>query len=167
MKTLALIRHGKSSWDDPALADIDRPLNPRGMRNAPDMGRRLAERGQKPDLFLTSPARRARDTAGIIAREVDYPESALHIINELYLADTGTLLRVVQELDDACDEAWIVGHNPDLTDFANGLGDFQTNNMPTGAVCRFAFDVSRWGELMPGMGTLREYDTPKHPWKPG
>ncbi len=166
MKTLALIRHGKSSWDDPERKDIDRPLNPRGRRNAPEMGERLAGRGQTPDLLLSSPARRARDTAGIIARAINYPESDLKLEHSLYLADSTTLLKLVHRLPAELDEVWIVGHNPDLTEFANSLGDFETDNMPTCAICRFSFEVSHWYEVKPGSGTLREYDTPKHPWQP-
>ena len=72
MKTLFLIRHAKSSWDDPALSDKDRPLSDRGRRDAPKMGKRLAKRDVKPDLILSSPARRALTTAEIIAKKLDY-----------------------------------------------------------------------------------------------
>ena len=72
MKTLFLIRHAKSSWDDTALADKDRPLNDRGKRDAPKMGKRLADRDVNPDLILSSPAMRALTTAEIIAKKLDY-----------------------------------------------------------------------------------------------
>src|SRR4029434_8634311 len=72
MKTLFLIRHAKSSWDDAALSDKDRPLDDRGKRDAPKMGKRLAKRDVKPDLILSSPAVRARTTAEIIAKKLDY-----------------------------------------------------------------------------------------------
>ncbi len=73
MKTLYIVRHAKSSWDDPYLADFDRPLNGRGKRNVPDMGNRLAQLGIKPDLLLSSPANRAISTANGIAEALGYP----------------------------------------------------------------------------------------------
>lgn len=165
MKTLALIRHAKSSWDDPGQKDIDRPLNARGERNAPEMGQRLATRQQKPDLLLSSPARRARETARVLAGAIGYPVNALKIEHSLYLADTQRLMKLVRGLDKGLNEVWIVGHNPDLTDFANSLSDFHTDNMPTCAICRLAFDVPRWKDITQGSGELCEFDTPKKPWR--
>ena len=84
MKTLLLIRHAKSSWDDPALPDKDRPLNDRGRRDAPKMGKRLAKRGVKPDLILSSPALRALRTAEIIAKMLDYQRRDIVLNERLY-----------------------------------------------------------------------------------
>ena len=84
MKTLFLIRHAKSSWDDTALPDKDRPLNDRGKRDAPKMGKRLAKRDVKPDLILSSPAKRALTTAEIIAKKLDYKLKDIVVDDRLY-----------------------------------------------------------------------------------
>jgi hypothetical protein len=84
MKTLFLIRHAKSSWDDTALPDKDRPLDDRGRRDAPKMGKRLAKRDVKPDLILSSPARRALTTAEVIAKKLDYKLKDIVVDDRLY-----------------------------------------------------------------------------------
>ena len=92
MKTLFLIRHAKSSWDDPALPDKDRPLGDRGRRDAPKMGKRLAKRDVKPDLILSSPARRALKTAEIIAKKLDYKLKDIVVDDRLYTGAVHDLL---------------------------------------------------------------------------
>ena len=86
MKRLTLLRHAKSSWKDPLLDDFDRPLNQRGERDAPVMGRRLQARGARPSMILTSPAKRALRTARLIAQAINYPAEFLQREAELYLA---------------------------------------------------------------------------------
>ena len=100
MKTLFLIRHAKSSWDDTALADNDRPLNARGKRDAPKMGKRLAKRGVKPDLILSSPATRALKTAEIIAKKLDYRRKNIVVDDRLYAVEADQLLDVIRKLGD-------------------------------------------------------------------
>src|SRR5438034_8146614 len=92
MKTLFLIRHAKSSRDDPALADKDRPLNDRGKRDAPKMGKRLAKRNVAPDLILSSPATRALKTAQIIAKKLDYKRKNILVNDRLYAVEASELL---------------------------------------------------------------------------
>src|SRR5437899_10475758 len=92
MKTLFLVRHAKSSWDDTALPDKDRPLNDRGKRDAPKMGERLAKRDVKPDLILSSPARRALTTAEIIAKKLDYKRKDIVADDRLYAGEADDLL---------------------------------------------------------------------------
>ncbi|MFM7274917.1 MAG: SixA phosphatase family protein, partial [Gammaproteobacteria bacterium] len=95
MKRLILCRHAKSSWADPGMADIDRPLNDRGKRDAPEMGRRLRERGVAPDLVVSSGARRARATARRIAAELGIDGDAVTIVERLYEASVATWLAVI------------------------------------------------------------------------
>ena len=100
MKTLFLIRHAKSSWEDTALADKDRPLSDRGRRDAPKMGKRLAKRDVKPDLILSSPARRALTTAEIIAKKLDYKRKDIVVEDRLYSGAVHDLLKVIHKLGD-------------------------------------------------------------------
>ena len=120
MKTLFLIRHAKSSWDDTALPDKDRPLNDRGRRDAPKMGERLAKRDVKPDLILSSPAVRALRTAEIIAKKLDYRRKI--VVNErLYAVGADDLLDVIHRLGDKVERVMLFGHNPELTELAHRL----------------------------------------------
>src|SRR5213593_4904754 len=121
MKTLFLIRHAKSSRDDPAWADKDRPLNDRGKRDAPKMGKRLAERHVKPDLILSSPAARALNTAKIIARKLDYKRKNILVDNRLYAVEADQLLDVLNKLGNELECAMLIGHNPELTELAHRL----------------------------------------------
>ncbi|MFO7788516.1 MAG: histidine phosphatase family protein [Halospina sp.] len=164
-RVLTLIRHAKSGWDDPSLSDFDRPLNERGERDAPEMARRMAARGEYPDHFIASSARRARETALVLAQGTGFPEADIHFERSLYLADTQRLLGTIRNLPDRAREVWLVGHNPDLTDLANLLAGPHTDNLPTCAVFRMAFDGGSWRDVSPGTARLLVYDTPKKPWQ--
>src|SRR5213594_3445645 len=98
MKMLFLVRHAKSSWDDTALPDKDRPLSDRGKRDAPKMGKRLAKRRVKPDLILSSPATRALTTAEIIAKKLDYKRKNILVNDRLYAVEASELLNVLRKL---------------------------------------------------------------------
>jgi len=121
MKTLLLIRHAKSSRDDIALPDKDRPLDDRGKRDAPKMGERLAKRDVKPDLILSSPARRALTTAQIIARKLDYKLKDIVVDVRLYAAAVDDLLDVIYGLQDKLERVALFRHNPELTALAHRL----------------------------------------------
>jgi phosphohistidine phosphatase len=151
MKTLFLIRHAKSSWDDPALADKNRPLNDRGKRDAPKVGERLAKAGARPDLILSSPAKRALDTAQIIAGKLDYKRKNIVVDDRLYAVESEVLLDVIRRLDDEAEFVMLFGHNPELTELAHRLSS-KISHMPTCAVAEFTFDVKSWkriGEVSP------------------
>jgi len=164
MKTLTLLRHAKSSWDDPALDDFDRPLNPRGRRDAPEMGRRLKARGEIPDLIVSSPARRALATARMVAREVGIPEDRIIEEPALYHAGPGRIMSVVRSLESMADHLMLVGHNPGFNDVANSLTDSRVDNLPTAAVFQVVFDVDDWSEVATGQGRLVRFDCPKRPF---
>jgi phosphohistidine phosphatase len=161
MKRLTLLRHAKSSWKDPELADFDRPLNKRGKRDAPLMGERLAGRDQRPELIISSPARRARKTAKLIARELEIPDDRLILAMEIYEAEPETLLKVVRGLDDRWEHVLLIGHNPGLTELGNLLADCGMDNIPTCGVLCLDFDAENWKSLGAKSGTLIFYDTPK------
>ena len=143
MRTLYLIRHAKSSWDDVALADKDRPLNSRGRRDAPKVGERLAKRRAKPDLILSSPATRAVMTAEIIAKKLDYKRSNIVLDDRLYAVSADDLLDVIRQLDDKAERVMLIGHNPELTELAHRLSS-KITHLPTCAVAEFSFDAKSW-----------------------
>ncbi|MFB9641176.1 SixA phosphatase family protein [Agromyces lapidis] len=160
MKTLYLVRHAKSDWGDPLLDDHDRPLNDRGLRDAPAMGRRLAERGVRPDRIVTSTAVRARSTARLLARTLGIGDD--HVVEErkLYAASDRSILAVAAGLDDALDVAMLVGHNPGMSDAVGELtGEWV--ELPTCAVVECRVGVDAWAELVEGTGELVGVDTPK------
>lgn len=161
MKRLTLVRHAKSSWKDPELADFDRPLNKRGKQDAPLMGERLAGLNPRPELILSSPAKRARKTAKLIARELELADDRLILVTEIYEAEPEILLKVVRGLDDRWAHVLLVGHHPGLTDLGNRLADCGIENIPTCGVLCLDFDAGSWKSIGPRSGTLVFYDYPK------
>ena len=162
MKTLTLVRHAKSSWKDTSLSDRDRPLNKRGKRDAPEMGRRIVAAGIRPSLIVSSPAVRAWTTAKIIADEIGYPREFLQRDNGLYLATVNGILDVIVTQDVGFSSLMLVGHNPGFTDFANYLVPGLTNNMPTAAVVSVEIDSDDWSLYDKPPIELLLYDFPKN-----
>jgi phosphohistidine phosphatase len=161
MKTLVVIRHAKSSWKDASLADRERPLNRRGKRDAPEMGRRLAGGKGAPDLMISSPAVRALMTARVIAEAVGYPVKRIVEDDRLYAADRTELLEVIRGLDDKFDSVFLFSHNPGLTDLVNALSDPAVDNVPTCGVIKFRIDADRWAEVSPKTVERIDFDYPK------
>ena len=160
-KRLTLLRHAKSSWKDPELDDRDRPLNKRGERDAPMMGQRMRQKDTRPSLILTSPAKRARQTAKLIAREIGYPLEFLQTEHALYLASPRTILDVIAQQDDSFNDIVVCGHNPGITDLSNRLSGISIDNVPTCGMVIIEADVSHWSELESGHCSLAEFDYPK------
>jgi phosphohistidine phosphatase len=163
MKTLTLVRHAKSSWKDTSLADRDRPLNKRGNRDAPEMGRRIAAAGIRPSLIVSSPAVRAWTTAKVIAKELGYPREFLQRDDALYLASVDEILDVIAAQDTGFNSLMLVGHNPGFTDFANYLVPGITNNVPTAGVISVELDSEEWSLYDKPAVELLLYDFPKNP----
>ena len=162
MKTLYIIRHAKSSWKFPELSDAERPLNKRGKRDAPEMGKRLSEKGVFPDLMLSSPANRALTTCQVIADKLDYPKSEIETNEEIYHAGVDSLLKVVRAIDDTWNTVFLFGHNPGFTDFANELTHSDIYNIPTCGIFACTFDTGHWKEVGFGKGEKIFYDYPKN-----
>jgi phosphohistidine phosphatase len=160
-KRITLLRHAKSSWKDASVADRDRPLTRRGNKSAPDMGKRLADLGVRPSLLLTSPAKRARETARLIARELNYPLEFIQSESELYLAMPETILQVVARQDSGFNDVMLCGHNPGITDLANQLGDRNIDNVPTCGIVGIELDVKEWTEIVTADGRTVFFDYPK------
>jgi phosphohistidine phosphatase len=159
MKTLLLVRHAKSDWGHHGLDDHERPLNGRGRRDAPEMGRRLAERGVAPDVILSSTAVRARTTAELIAEALGLADRVT-LDERLYAASAEEVLRVVGELDGDLTVAMVVGHNPEMASLAHQFSE-EIHEMPTCAVAEYAFDVDAWYELEGAVPVSVWVDTPK------
>lgn len=160
-KILYLVRHAKSSWKDISLADVERPLNKRGRRNSPDMGRRMLTQGHKPDLFISSPANRALSTARNFARELGIDESVIITDDELYFTGAEGMQGVLERVDDRYRKVMMIGHNPDMTYLVNRLGNTNVINMPTCAIAIIGFDMASWADLYSTDGVLLGYDYPK------
>ena len=163
MKFLTLIRHAKSSRDNPRQPDELRPLNPRGLRDAPAMGRYLGTAFRfAPDIMISSPAVRAWTTAKVIAAEIGYPCEFLQRDNALYLASVNDILDVIVAQDVGFNSLMLVGHNPGFTDFANYLVPGLTNNIPTAGVVSVELDTDDWSLFDKPDVTLLLYDFPKN-----
>ena len=127
------------------------------------MGRRLLARGERPSLILVSPARRARRTAQLLAREMGYPLEFLQHEEELYLASPAQIIAVVARQDSAFRQIMVCAHNPGLTDLANQLGDAGIENIPTCGLVGLDLNIRGWAELAPGRATLAYFDYPRKP----
>ena len=160
MKYLTLLRHAKSSWKGPQLADFDRPLNKRGRTDAPFMGERLAFRGLNPDRIIASPALRARLTAEVVALALQRGEESIHWEASISEADLTTLLTLIRKLPDSWQDILLVGHNPGLTELANCLAPCNIANIVTCGAVRIALPADTWTAAGRQAGRLEFYDTP-------
>jgi phosphohistidine phosphatase len=163
MKSLILVRHAKSSWDDPALSDFDRPLNERGRKDAPVMAKRLAATGIRPDLLVSSTARRALKTAEAFAAELDIPKQLVQQTESLYMAGPADFYRVIASLDDSAQTVALFSHNPGITDFANMLDVARIDHFPTCAVFGVRTDTRHWKDFESARKSFWFFDFPKKP----
>jgi phosphohistidine phosphatase len=161
MKTLLMIRHAKSSWDDASVSDVDRPLNDRGRRDAPDMAKRLIKSGISIGRFVSSPAKRARQTAGLFAHTFGRPEKEIVFLPELYHATLPVFKKVIGELDDSNDTVAVFSHNPGITAFVNVLTEVRLDNMPTCAVFAVKSIAGHWSEFLTTGSSFWFFDYPK------
>jgi phosphohistidine phosphatase len=148
MKRLTLMRHADAGWKDAGLSDVQRPLNRRGTAAAQAMGRRLLELELLPDLVLASPARRAQQTAELVARELSLPPRRLQREERLYLASAADLLASITASAPRVMHLMVIGHNPGLTELTQLLVPQDPDaTLGTAAFCSMAFDCSQWSEL--------------------
>lgn len=159
MKKLVIIRHAKSDWEDNTLDDFERPLNNRGLKNAPLMGKILKEKNLKPDLILSSPATRAICTAQAIAKEVGYEDEIMQ--NQyIYEAYVNTLQDIISYIHDDNNTVFLVGHNPGVSALAYMLSDLK-ESIPTCATVEIDFDTDSWLNVSRDNSTLISYEFPK------
>ncbi len=161
MKRLTLLRHAKSSWGQPDLDDLHRPLNQRGQRDAPIMGRRLITRGVRPSLIVTSPAKRARETAKLLARQIGYPIEFIQTEKSLYLASATKILEIIELQEDTFSDIVLCAHNPGITDLAHQLSNHSIGAMPTCGLVTIESDTDSWSSFQDSSRTFIAYDYPK------
>lgn len=162
MKLLLLIRHAKSSWDDPQVDDHDRPLNERGLRNAPEMGKRIRDCGVSLDALISSTAMRARTTAEIIARSIDWPIKRISFDSNLYHASATELQNYVGSLSNDFSGVALFGHNPGMTSLTVNLWGLPIDNIPTCGMVRLEFLENSWDEVSSANPVRAQIDFPKH-----
>lgn len=160
MKKLVIVRHAKSSWDDPFLNDHARPLAERGLKDAPKMAQRLKKEKVSPDAILSSDAERAKATALITAEVMDFPKEDIVFTHRLYLASAASLLSEIKKTDNDVKTLFIFGHNPGLNDLVWKLGG-EIDNLPTSGQFGFKFDVKKWEEISSKNAKVWFFDYPK------
>ncbi len=163
MKTLFIMRHAKSSWNDPALADFDRPLNERGMAAGMFMGELMASIVLLPDLIVSSPAKRAMRTA-LMVKESSGSNSPIQFDERIYEASPQTLRTVVSQIQDKFASMLLVGHNPGMEGLVHDLTG-RLEPMPTAALAVIGIDIKSWMEVSKGIGVLNAVYRPKDEMK--
>lgn len=159
MKKLYIIRHAKSSWKDMALDDFDRPLNKRGKRDAPLMGSILKNKNISPDMIISSPTLRAKTTAEIIAKKVNYSKEIV-FDKSIYEATPTKLHKILRKTDDKVCTLFLFGHNPGLNMLAEDYTEFYENIVTCGIV-EIEFNCDKWAEIGPKNARLISFDYPK------
>ena len=159
MKRLYLLRHAKSSWNEPDLADFDRPLNSRGLLAAPFMARFMAAKSYRPDLIVSSPARRALTTAELVRENIG-ANIEIQLNDRVYEASPQTLLQIAATVDDAAGSVMLVGHNPGMEGLIRLLAG-RSEAMPTAGLAVIDLGIDRWRNIKEGCGTLVEVVRPK------
>jgi len=159
MKTLLLLRHAKSSWKDASLRDFDRPLNQRGLKTAPMVGRLMRKRKLRPDLVLSSPAERAKETTRLVIESAGLTNETRYD-QAIYEASARRLLEIVSEIEDPVNTAMLVGHNPGFEDLLEVLTG-ETNHMSTAALACILLKIEKWSAVSSGSGKLEWLVKPK------
>ena len=162
MKTLLLIRHAKSSWDNIALSDFERPLNGRGKKDAPAMAKRMKDRKIEIDFFLSSPAKRAKKTAQHFIDVYNAKEKDLVLIPSLYEASSKDFFDAVESINDKNDVVALFSHNPGITDFVNSLTEKYIDNMPTCGVFAVKIKTKNWKDFKNAEKEFLFFDYPKN-----
>lgn len=155
MRRLTVLRHAKSSWDAADLTDHERPLNKRGRKAAPLIGRYLRERDLVPGYVLCSSSTRTRETLDLL----DLGDVAVEFSDALYGADAGEIAGLVRNLDSSIDAAMLIGHNPGMQDYAARIG-LDVEKFPTAACATFEV-AADWNDLAPDAVRLVDFTAPK------
>jgi phosphohistidine phosphatase len=162
MKKLFIMRHAKANLGEANQKDFDRTLSERGKNDAAEMGRRLKKNGIKPELIITSPAIRALKTAKGVAKEIDYSEKNILLIQEIYDADISDVIQIIRNLDDKYSKVMLFGHNPTFTGLVGYLSNQFIDNIPTAGVVQINFDIPTWKQVKQQSGKFISFDFPKN-----
>lgn len=163
MKTLLLVRHAKSSWEAQGIDDFDRPLNGRGKTDAPQMAKKVKDKKIGIDIFISSPAKRARKTAKIFAEVFGIDKQEIQLADKLYGASVSAFLEVVTAIDDKYASAIIFSHNPGITEFANTFTNVHIDNMPTCSIFAIQANTGKWADFLKSEKNFLFFDYPKNP----
>ena len=161
MKTIILVRHAKSSWDDPEWDDFERPLNKRGKMDAPFMAELISSKLEQPDIFLSSPAQRALTTALEYAKAFGINENSISLDKKIYELGKRYILDKIKNLDEDFDSVILFGHNPDITSLSTYFSGEFFDNVPTCGTLCVDIDVASWKEIEDRNGSIRFYEIPK------
>jgi phosphohistidine phosphatase len=162
MKKLYIVRHAKSSWGDFTTPDFDRPLNERGKKDAPEMARRLLDKKADIDIFISSPAKRAKTTCREFVNVYNRDKHEIVFIDDLYHASVETFNKVVSSINNKFKSAIVFSHNPGITDFVNSLeAGAKIDNMPTCAIFAVAIETESWGDFLKAKKKFLFFDYPK------
>lgn len=161
MKTLYYIRHAKSSWEDASLADLDRPLNKRGLRDAPFMATRLFAERVYPDLILASPSVRTLTTARSFAEKLDYDPDKIKIDPRIYEAYPKDIYLIIHEWSNDLNTVLLFGHNPTITEFINLHSKKYIPNVPTCGICKLELRSEYWKDFSASKAVLTDFKYPK------
>jgi phosphohistidine phosphatase len=161
MKTLLLVRHAKSSWDNFSLKDEDRPLNDRGKKNAPEMAKRLRKGKIEIETILTSPAKRAKATAEFFAEEYGIKKNKLIVVPGLYMANRDGFIAAIRNAPQNTAHLAVFSHNNGITEFANLLSETRVDHMPTCSVFAVRCAINSWAEFEVGNNEFYFFDYPK------
>jgi len=163
MKSLYLLRHGKSSWAEHGLSDQQRPLAKRGLHDAPMMGERFHSRGESLDRVISSPAVRAHTTAQLFCEACGFPPQDIETESDLYFLGSGSIGDVILGQDDQLRALMLVFHNPDITFFANSFeGALRIDNVPTSGLIKLTCDIAQWRDWSRGNTAFEYFDYPKN-----
>lgn len=162
MKTLLIVRHAKSSWAEADQPDMERPLNDRGKKDAPQMAKRTKE-GLKVDHLISSPAKRAHKTAKLFAEEYKLEKENIQIFHELYEAQPEAFYKIVAQLSDKHKTVALFSHNPGITGFVNTLTNVHIDDMPTCAVFAVSIEGNSWSFFKEEEKKFLFFDYPKNP----
>jgi phosphohistidine phosphatase len=162
MKTLLLVRHAKSSWDDASLPDFERKLNYRGKSDAKMMAKRIKEKEIDIDLFVSSPAKRAKKTAKIFMKEMDAKEKNLQLIPSLYEGSVHDFYDAIENLHHKENVVALFAHNPGITEFINSLDCSPIYEMPTCGVFSAKIKTKDWKDFRQAEKEFLFFDYPKN-----
>lgn len=161
MKSIHLIRHAKSSWENSDLDDFSRTLNERGKKDAPFMANKLKDSGCNPDCFISSPAKRTTETSKIIATAISYDIEKIIFDERIYHSSLPQILQVLNEIPNNFNNIVLIGHNPTLTQLSNCLTDDFIDHIPTCSIVKIELDIDDWKHIIQGIGNKNFFIYPK------
>ncbi len=161
MKSVFIIRHAKSSWDDPELPDVIRPLNDRGKKASQTIGKYLAKLHEKPDIIISSPATRAYHTAVTVAQILGYRMKSITINPVIYFEGEQGVLNILRALEDRYENVFIFGHEPTCSDLIYNLCGESLTKFPTASIFKIDIDLETWKDIYEAKGKKAFFISPK------